>query len=185
MARNSSFVRLRIDGLAEVRRVLEQVPPELRDKVMRVAVGRAAGPLVSAIKLHAGRSVRTGALRESIGAVVRRSKGGTGVYAVVGPRRGYYRGGKAVAKVGAARGADQPANYAHLVEYGHHAVARKVGTSLRKGTATVVGFVPAKPFMRPALASAGEAVLTELARGVEDGIARQLRRLVKNPKAVR
>ncbi len=172
----------------EIRNTLKTLAQELQDKVMRTAVARAAKPLVTTAKMFAERSKRTGALKESIGAFVKKGKKG-GVYAVVGPRRGYYRKGAAVAKGADRRGADSPAHYAHLVEYGHQVVAPKKGTTRRKGTSTAAksgkSFVAAKPFMRPALLAAGDAVEAELAAGIADGINRQLKRLVKNPRAIR
>lgn len=188
MATNSAFASFKLEGLDEIRNTLKTLPQELQDKVLRVAVGRAAKPLVDAAKMFARRSERTGALRESIGAIVKKGKKG-GVYAVVGPRRGYYRGGKALKKGADRRGADQPANYAHLVEFGHVAVAPIKGTTRRKKTArgpqSGPRFVSPKPFMRPALLASADRVEAEMAEGVAAGIERQLKRLVKNPRASR
>ena len=187
MSRSSS-ISFKLSGLDDIRKVLTTLPRELQDKVMRVAVQRAAKPLVSSAKLFAGRSRKTGALVESIGAVVKKGKKG-GVYAVVGPRRGYYRGGLALKKGTDRRGANSPAHYAHLVEYGHNVVAPIKGTTRRKNAAKSAAngkaWVAAKPFLRPALMASESAVIGEMAAGVQDGIAKQLKRLVKNPKAIR
>lgn len=187
--KNSGVIKFELRGMDEIRNVLKTLPTVLQDKVLRQAVGRAAGPLVQAAKMFARRSLRTGALVESIGAIVKKGKKGAGVYAVIGARRGYYRGGSPVPKGGNFRGADNPANYAHLIEYGHHVVAPKKNTSRRKKTAqpakTGKTWVTGKAFMRPALLAAGDAIETELAEGVREGIERQLKRLVKSPKAFR
>jgi HK97 gp10 family phage protein len=138
-------------------------------------------PLVAAIKAYAPK--RTGALRESIGAIVKTNKRTGDTFAVVGPRRGYYRGGAIIGKGADGRGADVPANYAHLVEFGHHAVTPKKGTTRRKKTATSLGFIAAKPFMRPALTASRSAVGDELVKGVKAGLEAALKRIVKNPSA--
>ncbi len=186
---NIAFASFKLDGLEEVQRVLRTLPQELQDKVMRTALTRAAKPAVDAAKMFASRSVRTGALRESIGAVVKKGRRGGSVYAIVGPLRGYYKEGKALAKDASRRGADQPANYAHLVEYGHIAVAPKKGTSLRKKTATAPSngkrFVAPKPFLRPALLASTDRIVETMAQGVAEGIEKQRQRLVKNPGASR
>lgn len=183
---NSAFSSFRLEGLDDIRNVIKTLPKELQEKIMAVAVTRAAKPLVDTAKMFARRSERTGALKESIGAVVKKGKRG-GVYAVVGPRRGYYKGGKKLGKGDDKSGADMPANYAHLVEFGHHVVAPIKNTSRRKKTAKTAKsgatFVAAKPFMRPALLAAGDAIATEMANGVADGIERSLKRIVKNPAA--
>ncbi len=163
---------------------MKTLPVELQQKVMAIALARAAKPLVNAAKMFALRSKRTGALVESLGAIVKKDKSG-GAYAVIGPRRGYFRGGKKLGKGEDARGADAPANYAHLVEFGHRTalggtLTRKSGRG-KKGAGQEGKFVPPRPFMRPALLAAGDAVATELANGVSDGIARTLQRIVKNP----
>jgi len=186
----SATVKFRIDGLAEVRAVLNTLPAEMQDKVLRPALARAARPLVNAAKNFARSSERTGALVRSLGAVVKRGKLGSGTaYAVVGARASYYSGGKRLKRGERAAGADRPANYAHLVEFGHAVVAPKAGTSLRKRTATQAKngrtHVPAKPFLRPAVLTAKSAIGRELAAGISAELQRQLRRLVKNPGAPR
>lgn len=177
---NSAYAQFKLEGLEEILRVVRELPDETQKKVLAVAVRKAAAPLVSAAKMFAGRSVRTGALRESITAIVKKGKGG-GVYAVVGPARGYFRRGVALKAGDDAKGADMPANYAHLVEFGHVAVARRRGTSRRKRTAIELGFVPARPFMRPALLAAQDAMANAFAAGVDSGITQAVKRLAKNP----
>jgi hypothetical protein len=82
----------------------------------------------------------TGGLRRSIGFAVRvYRRGGRSVYGIVGPRRGFGVNGT------------EPANYAHLVEYGH---AIAVGGRLTRGRriqlGVLAGTVAARPFLRPA-----------------------------------
>lgn len=162
----------------EIRATLRKLPEETQKKVMAVALRRATGPLIAAAKANVPR--RTGALRDSIAAVVKKGSRG-GSYVVVGPARGYFSGGKRLGKGESAKGADAPANYGHLVEFGHHAVSPGKGTSRRKKTANTIRFIAARPFLRPALASSQSAVGDQLAAGIAAGIAQALKRIVKNP----
>lgn len=185
---NSALIGFKLDGLDEVRNVLKTLPKELADKVLQTALTRAAAPVVKAAKRNA--PVRTGALRQSIGTIVKKGKRDGSVYAVIGPRRGYYRQGKALKKTADNTGADQPANYGHLVEYGHMAVKPDKGATLREKKrnwkkARAVRFIPPKPFLRPALMNSKTEVIAEMAKGVAEGMQRQLKRLQKNPKAIR
>lgn len=184
MAANSNSILFKYKGLAEIRSVLKALPEEIQNKVLGVAMKRAAAPLVSAAKAFA--PTRTGALRKSISFIVRKGKKG-GAYAVVGPASGYYSGGAALGADADKRGAGSPAHYAHLVEYGHHVVAPTKGTSLRKKNAKAAKngtkWVPAQPFMRPALLASHDAVANELAEGISEGITATLKRIVKNPGA--
>lgn len=192
---NSPFLKFRLAGMDEIKAVLKQLPDDLRRKVLQTAVGRAAGPLVAAAKANAQGSRRTGALVASLGAIVKKGKDGT-PYAAVGPRTGRYKSGKKLKAQEDGKGAAQPSKYAHLVEFGHHTAAKSgvtpaalakgtKGKTRRKGTLYAQAFVLPKPFLRPALLTAHAAVAEEMAKGVEEGIARQLDRLVKKPKAAR
>lgn len=79
---------VRIEGAAELSAMLNAIPQELRKDIITTAVRSAASPLVKAAKAMAVTSVDTGALRKSIGFVVRKYKSGVNAVAVVGPRRG-------------------------------------------------------------------------------------------------
>lgn len=186
---NSAFAKFRLEGLDEIRATLRQLPEETQKKVLAVALKRAAAPLVRSAKYYASRSVKTGALRASLGAVIKKGKDGRS-YAIVGPLRDYYRAGKRIKKGGDFRGADKPANYAHLVEFGHYSAASSglsraqlKGKSRRKGTLVAKSFVPAKPFLRPALMATQGEIGAQMAEGIRDGIAKALDRIVKNPAA--
>lgn len=174
----SNFATFKLVGLEEMRATLKKLPEETQKRVLSLAVRRAAMPLVDAIKTRVPK--RTGALRESIGAIVKTNKRTGDTYAIVGPRRGYYRGGAMIGKGEDGRGADVPANYAHMVEFGHQIVAPK---SEGKKSATGGGFVAAKPFMRPALVASQSAIGDALVKGVQTGLAAALKRIVKNPAA--
>lgn len=103
---------------------------------------------------------KTGNLKNSIGAVVGAVPSKNIAYAVVGPRRG-------------SKG--KPTRYAHLVEFGHVAVRPTKGARRKKGTAHDITYVPAKPFVRPAVEEYAAACGKTLAEGVEPAIAASIK----------
>lgn len=192
---NSGVFSVRLEGFEAIRNVLRQLPDKLRDKVLAKAVAKAAKPLVENAKALA--PVRTGALKRSIAAVVRRSRKTGEPFAVVGAERGrYFRGGKALRGNADRRGADQPANYAHLVEFGHYSaagtgisVASAKGTRIKTGkrrsskrkAMEVRSFILPKPFMRPAVARSGNDVAMKMAETIEAELAKEADKLAKTP----
>ena len=98
--------------------------------------------------------------------------------AIIGPNKQYYVAGVVVrgakrARAVAAKAANRPVNYAHLVEFGHVAVKPKKGTSRKKKNATVTGNVAPKPFMRPGLIQATPMAEAILGREVENALYRR------------
>lgn len=181
-----------LSNFKEMRALLHDLPPAVEARVMRTAVGNAAKPLVKAAKSKA--PVRSGALRKSITSVVRHYPKSGKVVAVIGPDKEYYAGGKRLKGRADRRGADRPANYAHLVEFGHYSRAGSEkfggferGFRRRKSSGARVAqearsFILPQPFLRPAVATATPAAEAELARGVEKGIEREIKRLSKMKK---
>lgn len=193
-----------VTGLESLSSVLKGIPEELRREVLPSVIGRACKPVVKRAKTYAGRSKKTGALQASITSLVRKYKKGAVVVGVIGPDNDYYRGGRKVHRKSGKQGADQPRRYAHLVEFGH-AIAKggKIRPtynlkSVRRWTASgklvrtrvrdtikeeakgrIGGFVEARPFMRPALAGSKAEIQKEIIRGLNLGLARTKRKLVK------
>lgn len=164
-------------GLAELTRTLRGLPAEVAQNVLEETVDAAAQPIVLAAKIYAGRSRRTGALQASLTSVVRNyPRRGISV-AVIGPDKRYYRKGRVV-RGKKALGADRPANYAHLVEFGHIVVKPVSGTSRRRKTAVSAGIVAAKPFLRPAFSSQQDIALERMAITMTAGVNRALAKLV-------
>lgn len=165
-----------ITGLGNLTLLLRSIPAEVRQTILAEGVAEAAEPIVVAAKIYAARSRDTGALQASLTHVVRNYPANATALAVIGPDKQYYRHGKKVGGKNRA-GANRPANYAHLVEFGHIAVKPKAGSSRRKKTAEATGIVPAKPFLRPALANSEELAIERLAIGINNGVTRALGRL--------
>lgn len=163
-------------GVQNLTRALEALSEDVRAEVLGVAVKKAIEPIKIAAKRFAKRSERTGALRASITTKVVVYKQNGKAVGLVGPDRAYYSRGKKVKKLGLLHADARPANYAHLVEYGHHAVAPRKGSSIRKKTASVTGWVAAKPFIRPAVMTTLVQQHTAFAKGIEAGIEKTLRK---------
>lgn len=127
---------------------------------------------------------------------------------VEGWRRGaqYDSDGNYFTKTKASKGYTSPSvRYAHLIEFGHHiakggslrpkytrvltSVVNPDGKTVRRwrrgvpsteARGTVSGWVPAKPFMKPAFATTQSQVLSELYKGIEAGIEKTRTRLIKS-----
>lgn len=133
---------VRIDGLKDTLRALDDLGGKLRGRVLRKALQASQKPLVQAARARV--PVRTRTLRKSLGAKVKIYREGHGV-AVTGPRVsivGEYRGRKV-----------RPAKYAHLVEHGTVRAA-------------------AHPFLEPASQSSQGAMLTAMTRVIQGELAR-------------
>lgn len=195
----SAKALVHVTGLDIVLQQLKQYTKEVRTQIVAEMVKAGAKPLQASAKRHATRSVRTGALKASIGTVIREYKHDGNAVAVIGPLRGYYRGKRKVRKGQDKRGSESPSHYAHLVEFGHHQVTggksrdvhklelrgtgryyrsgkeikrwQKTDVVKEKAKGRVVGFTPAKPFLRPALADSRSAVMAEMSRAFERATA--------------
>lgn len=161
-------------GAAQLSAVLQAIPRELRTKILAQGVDAAAKPVVVAAKRYARRSERTGTLRDSIDHVVRKYEHSARAVAVIGPVKG-----GVVASFNGRPERITPTKYAHLVEFGHYAVKPTKGTTRRKRTAAEVAWVPAKPFMRPAIAVSAAAAEAALVQGIGRGIEKVRSSLVK------
>lgn len=172
-----------ITGMDSMTAVLQALPREMRANLLAAGVDAAAEPVVKLAKAYAKSSRRTGALVESISHRVKKYPTSAKALAVIGPARGYYRGGKVLAKGSDRRGSDNPANYAHLVEFGHHVVAPKKNTTRRKGTAVKAKsgaiWVPGKPFLRPAMLSGRSAAEAAMQKALSSGIERVRAQMIK------
>lgn len=179
-----------LDGFDQFRALLGELPASVEARVMGDAVGFAAKPIVAAAKAKA--PMRTGALRRSLTSIVKRYPGQGKVTAIIGPDKDYYSAGLRVKKGKSWQGADRPAKYAHLVEFGYFSGVSsdkfggfKKGTSIRKGTATATAWISPKPFLRPAVAAASAAASANLAEGVRVGMDREIKRIESKTRRLR
>lgn len=174
--------------------------------VLLPAVEAACGPILAQAKANATLSMDTGALQDSLVLKVVGYKNTGTVVGLVGPDRNYRVNGRLAGKLatlfGASRGeVRRPANYAHLVEFGHIIAKRgklrgtyqlelvgtgryttkgrelkrwRRGALIKAGGGTAGGFVQPKPFLRPAVIS----TRAEQAAAFEAAVARGLDRLL-------
>lgn len=157
VSRNGVDVKVEVDGLSDVLKVINDVEVGIRNRVLRKAFRAYGKQIIKPAKAAAPR--RSGTLRKSIGQKVATYKSGA-VVLVVGPRRGVvgdHDGRKVV-----------PSRTAHLVEF---------GTTRSRAT----------PFMRQAAVAArsegvqrfAQKVRQELPKEVEKAVARRSKRLRK------
>jgi HK97 gp10 family phage protein len=145
-------------GVADLTHLLGQLKPRVVRRVLKQAV-EAAGRIVAKEAKQLA-PVETGLLKKSIGIKAKQYPSGAAV-AVVGPRRGF---GKDVVRNGHTVYSD-PVKYAHLVELGHVIRTRKKGP--------VLGFVPPKPFLRPAWLQSKARAHNKLRTILQAGIHRE------------
>jgi HK97 gp10 family phage protein len=168
MAKNSTSLQMK--GTAELHAVLAALPKEVRQEVLASALGKGAGEVAKRARVLAAKD--SGALKRSITYVVRSYRSGETAVAVIGPNKRF-------------RGPDgaRPANYAHLVEYGHRVAKGGALTRLdgrgRKGKGVAGGFVPARPFMRPATLAATPVIPGVMLKGVDSGMKRAIAKRVR------
>ena len=185
LRRHGSIVRgiqYRVRNADKIGRALKNMPIKVFGQNLEKLVRDAGRPIVDAAKASLAGSTedRTGALRNSLGIIVRSNRKKQRVYAAIGPRSGPQfrmvdtRTGRVVA----------PTHYAHLIEFGsqpHVIVRRGVTTRARRsrgpdsvpipaGTDWVQVIehpgTPARPFLRPAFDTAGSAARDQLARAL-------------------
>lgn len=194
---NSMRIGFTLSNWEEMRALLLNLPPSVESRILGDALSVAAKPIVNAAKARA--PVDTGALRRSITAVVKRYPKAGKVMAIIGPSRGYFRNGKRLKPGGDFRGGAAPANYAHLVEFGHFSAAA-TGTSVATAKGSAIrrknpkskktefqarSFILPRAFLRPAVLTAKPAVEGQLAKGVEVGMAREIKRLASKMKRIK
>jgi hypothetical protein len=188
-------VKTTVKGAWEVRRALaRQVPKEVR-KATRAAVDEA-GKIVLAAEKTALTARRTGALKKSLGRKTVARKSGDGYTAVIGPRRDpslkrierseqevaagkrkkALKGGrfKRAVKFKKRTILVNPANYAHLVEFGRKAVRAKSKKVLSDGGTFYgksVDRADARPFRAPALRRSTAAIERALQKRTQAAVA--------------
>ncbi len=192
----------------DLRAALRGVSNDVKTKILKDAVGAACEPILAAAKNFAKHSERTGALRSSLVMKVVGYPATAKAVGMVGPDRKYYHNGAAVqgltALFAGRRGElRRPANYAHLVEFGHRVAhggtlrdkhkLTLVGTGRygskgnelkrwKKGEVTekakgiAGGTVAPKPFLRPAVVSTRSQQHAAFIAAVGKGLDSSLRR---------
>lgn len=150
-SRAQSVSSSKLDGFRELRTALRRLPAEIEDKVLTDAV-EAGGKIVHR-EARANVVQETGALANALRLVVTKSRRGRKeAKARVGIDKKYRLRGR------------RPVRYAHLVEFGHKSPK---------------GLVPAKPFLRPAVAKKSR-IKAAMVAVLKQGIARATRKVTKS-----
>lgn len=167
---NSARVDFDINAALALSDTLKNLPIEIQRDVLLDMVKEGAKPVVKSIKSMV--PFDSGALKASIGVGLRKGKRRSNYAAAyVGPEWGKFIGARKIKKGESAEGSEQPARYAHLVEFGH---------VNRDGTTT-----PAKPYMRPGTDAAQNNCAAMKVVGFQKGLTRALTKLnKKNFKAL-
>lgn len=148
------MVEITIDS-GEVYKFFRQMPRKVQKKIVRGMIRRASKPIIKEAKSRV-HSV-SGNLKRSIGYVEQK------------PKNGVYQG-KVLPRVGEINGRLYKGYHAHLVEYGHSVV---VGGKKGKG-GKVIGFVPPKPFLRPAFDNKKEEAIKVAIEYMKERLLKEL-----------
>lgn len=189
----SGMVQLSMQGDLEIANALVRIPVEMRKTIIPSAL-RFAGKIIveraRALAPEGFLATPAGSLKRAIGLILRRGRDRV-PYIVFGARRGFARPVERPILIGSG-GIDQrirgfvtrradPANYAHLVEFGHFVVRPVRGTSRRKNTSVSADsgrqFVAARPFLRPAIAGSKNEVKARLIQGINQGLQKAWARI--------
>ncbi len=120
MARKGFGLGLRIDGLAETVQQMESLPPKFTRAILRKIMPKAVKPVVAAAKKNALKYKESGLLAKSMGkkTVTYKHAKTWKIVVVIGPRRGFKQKVRRAVFGGSRLVQADPANYAHLVEFG-------------------------------------------------------------------
>lgn len=190
---NTSATHRHVVGDQQLIDALRGLTADMRERTLESGVRELVKPIKRAAKNYAGRSRETGALQASIDDKVINYPARGKTVGLVGPDKHYYVKGKRVkGTLSKAMHAERrrPSNYAHLVEFGHIAAnatanaaakrmvrwtgkekkrANEAGESLPSAGRRVKSFVPAKPFLRPAVETTQAEQEAGFYRGLERG----------------
>lgn len=169
-------IDLKIDqrSYERLRKRLAKLPPQMESKVVGQAASSSMQPVVSAARRLAKKPGRSGLLAKSIGKKLVRYKANGTVLVIVGARRGFKD---------PATGED-PANIAHLIEFGTapHDISGSpvllIDGWFVRGTVRHPGSPP-MPFIRPALDGNRTKVIAKYRSKIKSGLDREVAKLAK------
>lgn len=196
MANSLKRISFEITGFSELAHDLRVLPAAVERRVIERALEYAVQPIVRRAKSLAAR--KTGALQASIAFVIRKYPGRA--VAVVGPSRAYYKNGERTK--GGEQNPDRPANYAHLVEFGHatrakgkpgfrkwttkeREAANREGRALPQAGLRRVEFVAPRPFLRPAVEQGKAEAINRFSDGVRVGLEKEIKSTYRKNKQIR
>ena len=173
-------VSFRLTGTEAVIEAFDQLTPKLQRKYLRRGLTKAARKIARAAKTNLKANRDSGALAASIGSKVGTKRNKAGVYAIVGPRRGYDRAVTGKSKAGTTRVAKRgvampakvfrrPTRYAHLLEKG--------------ATRPKRGAMPALRWLSNAVDATKAAALADIQAAMNEGLNAEAARTNARSKA--
>lgn len=152
-----------------IQKMLRDLPAASQRRVLRPAITQGIKPIRKSIKRRAGQVKDTGQLFKSIGVKIKSYTKGNTVVGISGPRLSFK--GK-----DAATG-QNPANYAHLLEFGTD--PHTIEITDKNGITRTVQHPGAEPhpFIRPAIDENGAKVSRIMRRVVGEGLPKEAKRL--------
>ena len=196
----------RLEGVSDIQELMKGMDFKTQVTLLTKTVEQAGKPIVTLAK--AGAPVRSGALRKSLGMVVRRYTNNHLFMASIGARRGDFgmsespaglKSRKLTGKHPLRAGEEKisPENYIHLVELGHMQTRGEVAPAFTKGVANTESgktrrnkkarnkaYIKGRPFLRPAFEAGKANAETALMSGFQAALSRvwsaQIRRISKS-----
>lgn len=194
---NEIRTRWKVSGIADLRGFIADIKPSAQSRILAGAMAEASKPIVVSARGKVQKD--SGALKRSLGFVVRRYPEKGQIASFIGARKGKYkqtktRTGKASIRR-SKKGEDgpflNPANYSHLLEFGHRVAKggplrdtfetemtvvngkrrlRKTNRIKKKATGSVAGFVRPYPFLAPAVAQTRGQVDAAIGAGFDKAL---------------
>ena len=153
---------IKVTGMDAMMSRLDRLDGKLRRKILKQSINKASKPMIKAARANVKQQTHqeTGAIRKSIGNIVRSYRRGSEAISVIGPRR----------KMGIANPRGRitiPTLIAHLVEFGTKAHSQPRHWWFRRGGHP--GARP-RPFLEPAFIDTSTHMLTVLAAELTERI---------------
>lgn len=158
-------ITMKVDkqAMAQLERALEELGGKAARRVLRKAATKALKPMVKTARqyLRRNKSKRTGLLAKSLGTKTKTYRKSGTVFSAMGPRSGFEA---IITDPSGRQYLANPANYAHLVEFGTRPHGRHPGAR-------------AKPFMRPTFDQHVKSVVRVTSREIGKGIEKEAAKL--------
>lgn len=171
MAGPEGTLEFKFTGLDDLDRALDELSSELKSDILATALSRAAKPFLVRASQLAPRGTEPKPEKKRLANSMRTSRRMSRTQRLV------------LESAGAARvlaGSSSP--HAHLVEFGHAIVVGRRPTSRilrRRDTRERVGFVKARPFLRPAWDTTRDVVMASIKDEIGAALQRRIKQLAR------
>ena len=182
-------------GVTDLRQFVQGIDPFVQRRLIKRTLDQSCKVMVEQARANIvdNDSVRTGALKKSMGLVIREYPKTRRIIAVIGPRVMTFVRGKS-GKARSAKSTDKvedglikPFKYAHLVEFGHYSAAATgisvsdgtKGTRRRKHTFPTRSYIMPKPFLAPAYNTTRAFVEARIMDAFKEAVKREAIRMTR------